>query len=159
MNKSLKWQQICLPLWLIFWPKRTFCHINSGECKSNTNGSAGSFKAGRGGNIWRFKSSEMLHRENCPRLDWTHGEGTVNRWNVGDCSPVDTVEHPQKIGIFINTILKITNFAYTSCQWHNQENSKLINQYIMDSKLCYVSLVFSDSQFKFYSTPQFGKHI
>jgi len=77
---------------LIFWPKRTFCHINSGECKSNRNGSAGLFEAGRAGNIWRFKSAEMLHRENCPRLDsWTYGEGIVHRWNVGDCSPDDTV--------------------------------------------------------------------
>lgn len=67
--------------------KKNFCHINSGECKSDKNGSAGLFEAGRASNIWRFKSSERWKREN----SWTHGEGILHHWNVGACSPVDTV--------------------------------------------------------------------
>jgi hypothetical protein len=85
MNNSLKWQQICLLLRLIFWPKRTFSHINSGECKSDKNGSAGLFEAGRAGNAWRFKSSEMWHRKNCPRVGlldswWRHSAPLKYQW-------------------------------------------------------------------------------
>lgn len=71
MNKSLKWQQICRPLWLIFWPKTAFHHINPGVWKSNKNGPAGLFEAGRA------VTSEDLNLMECdtvPTLDswWRH---------------------------------------------------------------------------------------